>query len=80
MQRLLSRLIVRLYDKAEASAESIEDMEGLAAVLQKSGALPPALLAALEAALAADDLDGAYQVQFGRQHGVCSSTAMYGVV
>lgn len=71
LQRLLSRLIIRLYDKAEACAESIEDMEALAAVLQKSGAMPPALFAALEAALAAEDLDGAYQVRCGRQHGTC---------
>lgn len=58
----MSRLLTRLYDKAEEQADSIEDMDSLAAVLKKAGAMPPALVSALQAALAADDLDGEYQV------------------
>jgi hypothetical protein len=41
----------------------MQDMDALAAVLAKAGAMPPALLAAMEAALAAEDLDGEYQVR-----------------
>jgi hypothetical protein len=65
LQRLLCRLLTRLYDRAEAAAEAgeVSDMESLAAVLAKAGAMPPALLAGLDAALAATDLDGEYQVQ-----------------
>lgn len=64
LQRLLCRLLTRLYDRAEAAAEAggVSDMESLAAVLAKAGAMPPVLLAALDAALAATDLDGEYQV------------------
>jgi hypothetical protein len=58
----MSRLLTRLYDRAEDNADSIHDMDSLAAVLAQAGAIPPALLAAMEAALAADDLDGEYQV------------------
>lgn len=58
----MSRLLTRLYDRAEDLADSIQNMDSLSAVLAKAGAMPPALLAALEAALAAEDLDGEYQV------------------
>lgn len=61
LQRLLCRLLTRLYDIAEQQ-DSIDDMEALTALLAESGGMPPALLAALEAALAAVDLDGEYQV------------------
>jgi Fe-S-cluster-containing hydrogenase component 2 len=61
----MCRLLTRLYDRAEQHADSIQDSHSLAAVLAQAGAMPPALLAALEAALAAEDLDGQFQV---RQH------------
>lgn len=72
LQRLLCRLLTRLYDRAEAAAEAGEvcDMDSLAAVLAKVGGMPPALLAALEAALAATDLDGDYQVLWQDGEGV----------
>ena len=68
LQRLMSRLLTRLYDRAEQQADSIEDMESLAAVLQQAGGMPPALISALEAALTAEDLDGEYQVCTRLQH------------
>jgi hypothetical protein len=64
LQRLLCRLLTRLYDAAEEQGDSIDDMESLSVLLAQSGGMPPALLAALEAALAAQDLDGEYQVCF----------------
>lgn len=63
MQRLMGRLLTRLYDRAEGHADSIQDMDSLAAVLAEAGGMPPALLSALQAALAANDLDGEYQVR-----------------
>lgn len=62
LQRLLCRLLTRLYDIAEEQGDSIDDMESIGAMLAQSGGMPPALVAALEAALAAEDLDGEYQV------------------
>lgn len=62
MQRLLCRLLVRLYDRAEQNADSIEDMDSLARVFEGQGGLPPALLTALQCVLSADDLDRQFQV------------------
>lgn len=77
LQRLLFRLLTRLYDAAEEQGDSIDDMESLSALLAQSGGMPPALLAALEAALAAEDLDGEYQVCFGHMNSATSLTGMY---
>lgn len=63
LQRLMCRLLTRLYERAEEHADSIQDSNTLAAVLVQAGAMPPALLAALEAALAAEGLDGQFQVR-----------------
>lgn len=63
MQRLLTRLVSRLYERAEAHAEQVQDVASLAALLSAAGGPPPALLAALQAVLADDSLDGEYRVR-----------------
>lgn len=71
-QRLMTRLLTRLYDKAEESADQVQDMETLAALLAPCGGPPPALLAALQAVIAAEGLDGELRV------GACSGWGLGG--